>query len=398
MTGVRDDLDEELDSLLREPPRQAAARARRRFDADTGGPPGAIVLFGAGQLGRKTLRGLRTLGIEPLAFGDNDSTAWGRTVDGLPVLSPEAAAARHGDRATFVVTIWPAGSIHRQAATRRQLQALGCGAVTTFAALFWRHPEVFLPHYALDTPEKVLEQAADVRQALGVWADAASRREYVAQVRWRLHLDFDGLPHPVPGEPYFRDELFVALPDEVFVDCGAFDGDSLRVFLRRTAGRFGRVVALEPAPGNAAHLRAWHAGLAEEVRQRIALHPVAAMARPGRLSLSAASGLDATVGHGDLEAAAARLDDLLDGYEPTFVKMDIEGAELEALEGAAGLLRTARPVMAVSVYHRQDHLWRVPLRLRAARERCDVFLLPHSEEVWEQVCYSIPAERRARHA
>src|SRR5689334_21823394 len=66
----------------------------------------SLVLFGAGGLGKKALAGLRRIGIEPLAFADNNKTLWGKEVNGVRVLSLEDAAQKFGNSAVFVVTIW----------------------------------------------------------------------------------------------------------------------------------------------------------------------------------------------------------------------------------------------------------------------------------------------------
>ena len=55
------------------------------------------------------------------------------------------------------------------------------------------------------------------------------------------------------------------------------------------------------------------------------------------------------------------LDLVLEGRALTYVKMDIEGAEVDALEGGRELISTHRPVLAISAYHLQDHLWTIPL-------------------------------------
>ena len=83
-----------------------------------------------------------------------------------------------------------------------------------------------------------------------LWADQASRYEYLAQMRWRLQLDFDGLPSPVKHAQYFPPDLFDIKEDEIFVDCGAYDGDSLRVFMERQPVFGGRWIAIEPDPLN----------------------------------------------------------------------------------------------------------------------------------------------------
>ena len=86
-----------------------------RFDHLASGKPG-IVLFGAGDLGRKTLAGLRRVGTEPLCFSDNNARLWGSSVDGLNVIAPLEAAERFGSRAAFVPTIFTGRQVQKQLA------------------------------------------------------------------------------------------------------------------------------------------------------------------------------------------------------------------------------------------------------------------------------------------
>jgi N6-adenosine-specific RNA methylase IME4 len=73
--------------------------------------------------------------------------------------------------------------------------------------------------------------------------------------------------------------------------------------------------------------------------------------------------------------------------------MDIEGAEPEALRGATQTIREFAPRLAVSAYHKPDHLWRIPEQLLALRNDFEIFLRPHNEECWDTVCYALPAGR-----
>jgi hypothetical protein len=86
------------------------------------------------------------------------------------------------------------------------------------------------------------------------------------------------------------------------------------------------------------------------------------------------------------------LDAALDGITPSYLKFDIEGAEPEALEGARRIIAGNGPVIAVCVYHAQDHLWRLPLAIQALQPDYRFFLKPY-KQVWELVCYAVPAER-----
>jgi len=387
----------ELDELLKESPVSAAKRERSAFDRLAWPFAERLVLFGAGALGRKTAAGLRLSGIEPLAFADNNPACWGKTIDGLEVCSPEEAASRFSARAAFVVTIWHAGGGHRFSHTRDQLLHLGCEPVIPFAALFWKYAEVFLPYYAIGLPHLMLKQAEQIREAFELWNDDASRREYLAQVRWRLRLDFDVLPPPVGHAQYFPDDLWEAGPQEVFVDCGAYDGDTLRILFARQESFRGQVVAIEPDAENARKLHEYVASLPEPLRGRVAVLPVAVGASAGRTRFCGTGTAAARVHpEGTAEVQCAPLDELLHGILPSFIKMDIEGAELDALAGARHLLHQARPVLAVCVYHQPDHLWRIPLFIRGVVEDYCYFLRPHNEEGWDLVCYAIPRQRLRR--
>jgi hypothetical protein len=78
---------------------------------------------------------------------------------------------------------------------------------------------------------------------------------------------------------------------------------------------------------------------------------------------------------------------------PTFIKMDVEGYELEALKGAEKLLREKRPKLAICVYHFQDHPWSVPLFIHSLSPRYKLYMRRHREYLDDVVCYAVPAER-----
>jgi FkbM family methyltransferase len=386
----------DVENLLAESVDDALRRERQTFDMLTGQLGQSIVLFGAGGLGRRILQGLRRHGIEPLAFCDNNPKLWNTHVEGLQVLAPEDAARRFGETATFVVTIWGALAKDRTSDRVRQLRSLGCASVLSCAPLLWKFPAGTLPHYGLDLPHLVIEQKEQVLQAFDLCADEESRREYLAQVRWRLYFDGDVLPAPGAGPIYFPPDVVRLGIDEVFVDCGAFDGDTVVLFLRKSGSKFRKIIALEPDPVNFARLERSISGLAEDVRARIHLQ-CAAVGSINRTVKFSAQGMPSSfVGAGDLEVQSLRLDDVLAGDPPTFIKMDIEGSEPDALLGAAALIRQSTPLLAISCYHAQNHLWTIPLLIRSLNSSYRFFLRPHDLEMWDLVCYAVP-EGRSSH-
>ena len=384
---------DELDILLGESVESARQRASEAYDSVAGSCGDSVVIFGAGGLGRKVLAGLRKLGVEPLAFADNNPQLWGRPVDGVPVLSPDDAAKTRGDSATFVIAIMRVGGGHVEA--RRRLIELGCRRVVPFAYLAWKHPRVFLPYYSIDLPHKVIEDADTVRGAFALIADGASRREFLAQLRFRLLADFEALNTPLPGEQYFRDDLFEWDAEEVFVDCGAFDGDTIRVILERYGERFGRIEAFEPDPINSRKLATFVDSLEPSVANRIALRSVATGAERCTVRFTASGSLTSAVGSGETTVECMPLDDLLSGIRPTFIKMDIEGSEPDALLGARRTIGRHAPLLAVCAYHLQDHLWKLPTIIRSFSDRYSFHLLPHNTEGFDLVYYAVPEGRQA---
>jgi FkbM family methyltransferase len=390
-------LAEQLDDLLAEDLSSVRQREATAFDAAAGSLRNSLVLFGAGGLGRKTLRGLRRLGLEPLAFADNNPTSWNQQVEGVQVLSPQQAAERFGRKAIFVVTIWRAGGSHRYEQTQAQLRKLGCQKVVPAGLLFWKYPETFLDYYCLGLPHRVIEERETVRQVFSWFEDEVSRREYVSQIRWRLWLDFAGLASPDRQEQYFPEDVFCLRPDEVFVDCGAFDGDSLAAFVRRTGEAFAQIIALEPDPVNFGKMHARVANYAAAIREKVRLEQTGASDFRGNLRFDGDGSLSSAANpSGALQINCVTLDELLRDAKPTYIKMDIEGGEPEALRGAREVIGKAAPLLAVSAYHKPNHLWRIPELIRSLRADYRLYLRPHNEECWDTVCYAVPMNRLNR--
>ena len=318
--------EEQLEDLLNLDFSNIIARNRSRFD-ELAGSVAEIVLFGAGPLGRRTLVGLRNLNIEPLAFADNNPSLWNTSVEGLKVLAPREAIQKFSNKAVFVVSIYNGSTV------RHQLQGMGCTMVAPFAYLFWKYYETFMPHGGLDLPHAIYAQAEDVKKALSLWADDVSRSEYLAQLRWRLLLDFDYLPkHMPPSETYFPMDLVSLANDEVFVDCGAFDGDTVRDFLKRRETSFQRIIAIEPDPINYKRLQEFISILPGDIKNKVSSLQLAVGSKSEKLTFVANGTMGSTMNkNGNIQIDCAPLDDIIRDYLPTYVKMDIEGAEPEAL-------------------------------------------------------------------
>lgn len=382
-----------LETLLSEPIDSVKKREQSTFD-DLAAPfENSLVLFGAGRLGKKTLAGLRRVGIEPLAFTDNKPALWGKDIDGVKVLSLQDAVEKFGRNAAFVITIWRAESSDVMADRQRQLKNLNCEKIIPFSYLYWKYGDIFLPHFAFDMPHKIFEQAEHVKKTFSLWADEASQHEYNAQLKWRIFSDFDGLSTPVRHEIYFPNDLFTTTRDEVFVDCGSYDGDTTRSLLQKQVSFKGNIIAFEPDPLNFHKLELYAKALPPGIKEKLSIYPFAVGAQKSKVRFEVTGTVASFVGSGDLEVDCVTLDDILADIKPTYIKMDIEGSELNALAGAQNTIKKNLPVLAISAYHRPDHLWRIPSIINSYSDQYRFFLRPHDLEVWDLVCYAIPVNR-----
>ncbi|UCZ86723.1 FkbM family methyltransferase [Pseudomonas sp. L5B5] len=195
---------------------------------------------------------------------------------------------------------------------------------------------------------------------------------------------------------YFRSGLWLPGQNERFADCGASIAESAKAFLDATDGRFQKIWMIEPDEVNQATIRSFIQGYSDAL----------ALPQSGVIELlgCAVSNEDGQMpflhegGHGGHLLASAtdqaicrnvqvrRLDAILDD-SPTLIKMDIEGAELQALQGACGHISQGRPKLAISAYHRASDLLEITRYVESLRADYKIGLRHHTEERWDTCLY-----------
>lgn len=393
--NVNDQLTQELEQALAKPLEKISNWEKNLFDDLAGPLSKSLVLYGAGGLGRKTLDGLRQLGITPLAFTDNNPGLYGRQVEGIPIISPEQAAHDFGDTAIFIITIFMDSAPGGIEPLVEKLNGLGCYHVASFSILYWKFPELFLPHYAYDLPHKVIASANKIQQAFDLFEDNASREEFLAQIKWRLDPSFDRIPLPVNHEIYFPPDLFSLTNNEVFIDCGAYTGDTVRSFLEHTNQQFNKIFTFEPDPANFKALTELANSLPTDISRRIQPRDLALGHRSELLHFNAQGVASSSLSNsGGTVIQCEPLDTLLKDEFPTFIKMDIEGAEIDALNGATESISRHLPKLAISAYHRQEHIWEIPLLVHSLSSAYRFHLRRYHPRVLDDlVLYAIPNQK-----
>lgn len=181
-------------------------------------------------------------------------------------------------------------------------------------------------------------------------------------------------------------EPFVTCQDgEVFVDGGGFDGGTTLEFIKRWPD-YGSVHFFEPS--NAAMSIA-RGQLAPEKRVRYI--PKGLYDRNTQLNFDGSSGSASRVAESGCDVIDVATLDSEVSSPVNFIKLDVEGAECAALEGARRHIIENHPKLAVCVYHNQSDFWRVPEIVLGLRADYNIYLHHYSEGVLETVMYFIPA-------
>lgn len=152
------------------------------------------------------------------------------------------------------------------------------------------------------------------------------------------------------------------LKDEVFVDVGAFDGNTSALFAQWAEGTYKKIYAMEPEPNNREKCKEVLKSLEKEYE----ILPFGAWNKREGVSFSAglmgsSHVIESKAEHNEnkITILVDKMDDLIH-ERVSFIKMDIEGAELKALYGAENLIKTYKPKLAICVYHRKEDIWQIP--------------------------------------
>lgn len=341
-----------------------------------------VVLYGAGSSGIALLLALRRAGIEPVCFADGAPEKWGTACMGLEVLPPQELTGRFGTNILVFVCINTDGQAYCRSfdealregghsGVHRRLRECGCANVVDYIALR-RCFALFRGDNTGNLPscpdvDCLWENRERIGRVYERLADGQSQEIYANILTFRLFGEGPEIPTLAQEEKYFPAELFAPSGEEHFVDCGAFDGQTLRDLLALTGNRIGAYYALEPDPANFRRLEAFAAQLPEELRGKVELSPCAAWSGAGSVPLYALHGPGSFAApYGGTRAEAATIDRLLDGRRATAIKMNIEGSELAALEGAAQTIRRWHPKLMIAGYHKTWDFWEVPERMLGA--------------------------------
>jgi FkbM family methyltransferase len=351
-------------------------------------PGKELFIYGAGSIASEVLVLLRNQGVRVRAILDGNTH---RThVNDLVVLRPDDPSITQADRAQVPVVFGIFNAFVDTIALRQRLTAQGWHHVISFLDLHAVFGRELGDRYWLTGRGYPQTHREAIVRTDALWADETSRSLYRKILRYRVTGDDELLPTPDPTHQYFLGDITGYPPSPIrFVDGGACTGDTIEqiAILRKEVAA---LALFEPDPANFKTLsqeaRAWAAKGIPAFAWPCGLYDKTSL-----LSFSpdrgAASGFS---DDGELTLPVAALDDVIAGFAPNLIKLDIEGAERVALIGGMETIKQYRPALAVCVYHRADDLWSLPAFVQSTWSSYKLYLRLHQYSGFDIVLYAVP--------
>lgn len=282
-------------------------------------------------------------------YVDRSPEKIGTIFQGKPVISPEEMAAAHKSETVLICT----GNAGTYRSIKRYLDEADMESLSVDTYVFRKNKDKVLAVYDL-------------------LCDEVSKATYANMIQARMGLAEVDLSL-ITGDSYFAVNTFSLFSaGEVYVDCGAYVGDTIEKYLFTKQGVFGKVFAFEPEPRNFAAM----AYRTERLKQEWALSDdkitlvQAGIGEKSSMVYVSGEGNDAASLSASLSENASgtavricSIDDYFAEQRITFLKADIESYEEKMLLGAKNVIRRDRPKIALCIYHNASDMFTLPLML-----------------------------------
>lgn len=346
-----------------------------------------VIIYGAARMGRIFKTNLIKNGINILAFADSNSDLWVMDIDGIKIISPEELRRNYPNNPILVASLLYETEIYEMLCKMKFPSVYPLSFLNYNYSDIFVSPEYFQKFSSLFIPEN----QSDIFKVKEFWEDEESKEVFYNIIRFRLTFDKSCIKAiKSKYKQYFEPTILSFRQEEVFIDCGAYTGDSVVQFYEEISGRLKKVYSFEPDRSN-------FLKLCDTVRRidplRIIPINSGVYHSTGKISFHELGGIDTRIGSGEnsVSLPVVSIDDFMKNKEDaTFIKMDIEGAELDALLGAKETIQKNKPKLAISVYHKASDLWKIPLLIKSLNKDYRFYLRHYTNEITETICYAIP--------
>jgi FkbM family methyltransferase len=235
------------------------------------------------------------------------------------------------------------------------------------------------------------ENKEKFKETYNLLTDECSRETYKAIIEFRKSYKYSAIRRYICYPQYFLKDIF-NYNNEIFVDGGGFRGDTVRSLVQNVPIKnIKKIYVWEPDETNEKYINEEIDKVQEQSEIQIEMIPCALYNEKTILKFQNYS---LGMSHIDEKGTISVHSDTIDNRCPnaTFIKMDVEGAEIAALHGAKNTIIKNKPKLAICVYHRNEDLYEIPLLLHEWVPEYNFYIRHHSAEVNETVLYAVKNE------
>ncbi len=340
-----------------------------------------LAIFGCGGYGKRVFHTLVELGVEVSCFVDNFKTGYFQQTH-VPIVSPQTVKENYTDANIIIATLAPERQLHSQLLSLGIAQEQILGFDVAYQ-LLQDLPEERIQVGILQM-RKLLEQ---YESAFQMYQDEKSREILLDRIKTYLFRD-EFSDYENLGDMYFPEQITFT-DTEVFIDAGLYTGDTAEQFIKKVAGRYEHIYGFEIDPKNFSEAQKNLGGYRNVtiVAQGLSDRATSAKANLGL-------GMGSNISEGALDTISlTSLDTFFKALganvkKPTFIKMDIEGAELAALKGSEEIISEFKPKLAIAAYHKPEDMYQLPLIIKEINPDYKLMLRHYSRYMWETVLYA----------
>ncbi len=330
-----------------------------------------IMLYGMGNGTDMIIEKLDEIGVSFAEIFASDEFVRGHFVHGKRVLKYSEICEKYDD---FVIVLCFAIHDEKMLSRIRELSQKH----TLFA------PNVPIVNDGVFTREYIIEHDAEFDKAYSFLSDDFSKQSYIDVLNFKVSGKVEYLFKCQKEKMPVYSEYLNLSDNEIIMDLGAYDGDTVREFLEATNGRYEKIYAVEADAKNYKKL----VNNTQSV-ERIETFNLAAWDKKETLFFEKKKGRNSKLSSaGNVEVQADSVDNILHGRKITVLKMDIEGSEEKALDGAEFTIKKYNPKLYVCAYHRNSDMFRLPIKILNMNNNYKLYFCHHPYiPAWESNFY-----------
>ncbi len=243
------------------------------------------------------------------------------------------------------------------------------------------------PPFMLDFRQDFLENEEQYQKTYDLLADEKSKEVFEKVINFKMSFDLKFMEGFTNNheEQYFDKEILPELKNIRFVDGGGYVGDTVKEIIKNYPD-FEKIYCIEP---NDLHLKIAQRDFADKENIEFINCGLGAQKESNQPQQQEEQhNCDHHYQAQDIDTIDNLIQDKVD-----YIKLDIEGAEQDALDGAKETIKKYHPILAVCVYHKAEDWYKVPQKVLAIREDYNIYLRHYMEGIYETVMYFIPKNK-----